>query len=72
MLQKGHIAEDPIGVGRFRFVQRSGRQFVQQDREDQCPRIVVGGISLSTIGNGEDRVLQYSGIVGQCIYVIKS
>src|SRR5271168_3707593 len=46
-------------------------RWFQLHSENQGARIVVGGISLFAVGDGEDGVLQYSGVVGQAMQVIQ-
>src|SRR5882724_5783900 len=46
-------------------------QLLQQYCKSECASIVVGGVSLSTVRDREDRVLQHSSVVGQRVDLIE-
>ena len=76
MLQERQIPEGPIWVERLAFGGQLDTRFlhaqlVQQNSKNKCAGVVVGGVSLGPIGNGKDRMLQHSGVVGECIHVIE-
>src|SRR5579863_8124200 len=44
---------------------------LQQNCENEGASIVVGGVALGVVGDGEDCVLQHSGVIGQPIKVLQ-
>src|ERR1019366_91556 len=46
-------------------------ELIEENGENQRPRVVVGGVSLGVVGHRKGGVLQHSGIVSQAMQVIE-
>jgi hypothetical protein len=69
MLEKRQIPGGEIRSARICLPWVLFTQLRQQDGENQRARVVVGGVALGSIGDGEDRVLQHSRVIGQRVHV---
>ena len=70
-ITEGQIWENQIRHSRAGVLQSFFTQLCQQHGENKCASIVVCGIALSTVRDGEDRVLQHPRIIGQPIHVME-
>src|SRR5579863_1772070 len=68
MLQEGQVPKRRI-LGRLMVLVLP--QLLQHNCEKECASIVVGGVSLCVVRDGEDCVLQHSGVIGQPVKVLQ-
>src|ERR1700694_5816069 len=69
-ITEGQIWQNQIRHSRAGVLQPFFSQLCQQHGENKCASIVVCGIALPTVRNGEDRVLQHPRIISQSIHVM--